>query len=86
VNERTRNVYENKGEESKNSKVEESRPTREPSGNPGPRCEVLDSHLRKMNERTGNVYENKGSALSGTERSGNVIENKGSYALKPGML
>jgi hypothetical protein len=54
------NVYENKGEKSKSSKVEESSPRREPSGNPGPRCEVLNSRLRKMNEQTGNVPENKG--------------------------
>jgi hypothetical protein len=55
MNERTGNVYENKGEGSRSSKVEESNARGEPSGHPGLGRELLDSQLstprlRKMNE------------------------------------
>ncbi len=82
MNERSANVYENKGEESRSSRVEESNARGEPSVHPGPSRELLDcqlstSRLRKMNERSANVYENKGQLWKTRELSLNVFENKG---------
>jgi hypothetical protein len=45
LNERTGNVHENKGEESRCSKVEESNARGGPSGQPGLGCELLDSRI-----------------------------------------
>jgi hypothetical protein len=86
LNERTGNVYENKGmlpiarlrrgRYAQNGRLP-------PDGLAAPWTRSLslereqEESSSKLNERTGNVYENKGALWRSLERSGNVYENKG---------